>query len=436
MKKIKILLATAFMGLALTGCGMNAEKLAEEMMAASEGKQMTQASVSMEMNMSMEVEGASMDMSMDAAMEMQTDADPYASYMSMEMTIDAAGEQTTESMQIYSVEEDEALVNYVYTESTDKWEKQELDMSVDEVAAQTIDYNWLVEKAKSEELVLAEETQTVNESEVYVLSFTLEGEEMQNAFEGLGNMTDIFEQAGVSGIDFTSFNVPTTYYIDKETYLPVKIEMDIEGMGEMMDGLMASIFSQLETDTQISIDVQKFHASYDNIGYDDVEIPTVPKEGLIIANQKSYNPDKGDGTYVIQESGDAMKITVPDGWSVTEMGYDTVTIQRDDKKRSAVFTMHTNVDTGLAFRNYVERGDVLELLKAGNYDSHGTSDLESEYSGMWIKAEDKTNYYYAWTATGERCFLFVKMTDFTGKYDRNLIDTILPCAEEYDLMSE
>lgn len=435
MKKIKILLAAGFMGIALTGCGMNAEKLVDEMAAATEGKQMTQATTTMEMDMNMEAEGVSMDMSMDMVMDVQASNDPYASYTNMETTVDVAGQQTSEVIQLYSIEEDGALVNYVYTESTDSWEKQDLGMSMDDIASQTADYNWLLEKAKSEELTLEEDAQTVNGKEVYVMNCTLEGEEIQKAFEGIGSMTDMFEQAGMGEIDFTALSVPTTYYIDKETFLPVKMEMDIEGMDEMMDELLANMFAQAEMETELNFSISKLHAVYDNIGYDAIEVPEVPKEALIIANQESYNPDKGDGTYVIQESGDAMKITVPDGWTVAEMGYDTVTLQRDDKKRSAVFTMHTNVDTGLAFRNYIERGDVLELLNEGNYDSHGTSDLESDYSGMWVKTEGGTNYYYAWTATGERCFLFVKMTD-KGSFDRNLIDSILPVAEEYDLMNE
>lgn len=157
-------------------------------------------------------------------------------------------------------------------------------------------------------------------------------------------------------------------------------------------------------------------------------------EGLMIANQTSFNPDMGDGTYVIQESGDATKITPPDGWKAVDMGYDTVTLQKDDKKSSVVFTMHTNVESGLQFRNYVERGDVLTLLQEGNYGSHGSSELKSDYSGMWVKAADGTNYYYAWTATGERCFLFVKMTD-KGSFDRNKADSVVSFAEEIDLKS-
>ena len=260
MKKIKILLAAGFMGIALTGCGMNAEKLVDEMAAATEGKQMTQATTTMEMDMSMEAEGVSMDMSMDMVMDIQASNDPYASYTNMETTVDVAGQQTSEVIQLYSIEEDGALVNYVYTESTDSWEKQDLGMSMDDIASQTADYNWLLEKAKSEELTLEEDTQTVNGKEVYVTNCTLEGEEIQKAFEGIGSMTDMFEQAGMGEIDFTALSVPTTYYIDKETFLPVKMEMDIEGMDEMMDELLANMFAQAEMETELNFSISKLHA--------------------------------------------------------------------------------------------------------------------------------------------------------------------------------
>lgn len=38
MNKLKILTLTTLLALVLTGCGMNAEKLADEMIAAMEGK--------------------------------------------------------------------------------------------------------------------------------------------------------------------------------------------------------------------------------------------------------------------------------------------------------------------------------------------------------------------------------------------------------------
>lgn len=271
MNKLKILTLTTLLALVLTGCGMNAEKLADEMIAAMEGKQLTQATATMTMEMSMEAEGESMDMT-------------------------------------------------------------------------------------------------------------------------------------------------------------------IEGMDEMMDAVLADMLGANESGIELDMNVGAIHAVYENMSYDSVDVPAVPEEGLMIANQASFNPDMGDGTYVIQESGDAMKITPPDGWKAVDMGYDTVTLQKDDKKSSVVFTMHTNVESGLQFRNYVERGDVLTLLQEGNYGSHGSSELKSDYSGMWVKAADGTNYYYAWTATGERCFLFVKMTD-KGSFDRNKADSVVSFAEEIDLKS-
>lgn len=434
MKKRKIVILAAFLGLKLTGCGMNSEKLAGEMLTAMEGKQLTQATASMTMEMSMEADGQSMDMKMDMAMDIQASVEPYASYMQMKTTVDVAGQQTEETMQTYSLEEDGALVNYVHTDSTDKWEKQELGRSMGDISSQIIDFSWLAEKATSEELTLEEETQILGDQEVYVMTYTLEGDEVDKTLAGMSGMTDVLGQAGMGEVEYSTLSVPTTYYIDKETFLPVKMDMTIEGMDEMMDAVVAGILGENELGIELDMNVGAIHAVYDNMSYDPVEVPDVPEEGRMIANQTSFNPDMGDGTYVIQESGDAMKITPPDGWKAIDMGYDTVTIQKDDKKTSVVFTMHTNVETGLAFRNYVERADVLTLLQAGNYGSHGSSELESDYSGMWVKAADGTNYYYAWTGVGERCFLFVKMTD-KGSFERNKIDSILSVAEEIELKS-
>lgn len=436
MKKHKLLLLSGLMCLSLSGCAMSPETLVEEMLTASDGKEMTQSSITMEMDMSIEADGTSMDTSLDLLMDLKASSDPYASYCRTEMTMDAAGEETTETTEVYSLEEDGALVNYIYTTSTDDWEKQDLGTTLEEMTSQTVDYNWLSEKAKADELTLAEETQTINDTEVYVLSGTINGDTMQDSFDSLGMLTDVFGSDSTAEIDFTALTVPVTYYIDTESFLPLKIEMDIEGMGDAMNSVITSLLGTTGTETELSISVDHMHIVYDNIGYDAVTIPEVPKEGLIIANQTTYNPDKGDGTYVIQEAGDAVKITLPDGWAATDMGYDTLTIQTGDQKRTVTFTMYTNIETGLAFRNYVERGDVLDFLSAGTYGSHGSSALANDYGGLWLKTTTGTNYYYAWKNIGERDFIFVKMSDSAAGFDRNTLDTILPCVEEYDLMSE
>ena len=406
------------------------------MISATAEKEMTQSAITMEMDMSLEAEGTSMNMSMDMLMNLKASSDPYASYCSTEMTMDVAGEQTTETTEVYSLEEDGVLVNYTYTASTDDWEKQDLGTTLEEVTSQTVDYNWLKEKAETDELTLAEETQTINDIEVYVLSGTISGDIMQDSFDSLGMLTELLGSDSTAEIDFTALTVPVTYYIDKETFLPLKMEMEIDGMGDAINSIITSLLGTTGTETEMNISVDNMHIVYDNIGYDAVEIPEVPKEGLIIANQTTYNPDKGDGTYVIQEAGDAVKITPPDGWTATDMAYDTLTIQTNDQKRTIVFTMYTNVETGLAFRNYVERGDVLDFLSAGTYSSHGNSAFSNGYGGLWLKTTTGTNYYYAWTNIGEHDFIFVKMTDSAASFDRNTLDTLLTCVEEYDLMSE
>lgn len=285
-KKLTILLTLGAMMFALTGCGMNAEKLVEKTLNALEEKQMTQATGIYEMEIGMEVEGNVMKMDMEMSMDTKACQEPYASFVDMEMKIDVSGLRMTETVQSYTLVEDGTLVSYTHTDSTDTWLKQESGMNLEEVMAQTDSYNWLAQKA-SEDLVLAKETQTINDREVYVLSCTLTGEEMQKTLDNMGSMKDLFNENGLGEVDFTALSVPTVFYIDKETFLPVKIEMDIEGMSDMMDSMVTSLLGGSGVSIEMELDISKMHMVLDNIGYDKIEVPTVPEEGLIAGNQES-----------------------------------------------------------------------------------------------------------------------------------------------------
>lgn len=283
-KKLTILLTLGTMMFALTGCGMNAEELVEKTLNALEGKQMTQATGIYEMEIGMEVEGTVMEMDMEMSMDTKVSQEPYASFVDMEMAIDVSGLRMTETVQSYTLVEDGTLVSYTHTDSTDTWLKQESGMDLEEVMAQTDSYNWLAQKA-SEELVLAKETQTINDREVYVLSCTLTGEEMQKTLDNMGSMKDLFNESGLGEVDFTALSVPTVFYIDKETFLPVKTEMDIEGMNDMMDSMVTSLLGDSGVSIEMELDISKMHMVLDNIRYDKIEVPTVPEEAYEFKSQ-------------------------------------------------------------------------------------------------------------------------------------------------------
>lgn len=287
LKRLTPIAAALALTLALSACGssMTAETLTGKMAAALADTPMTQATASMEFDMAMTIQGESTEMSMAMDMDLKTSADPYAAYTQTEVTVDVLGSETTETSQTYTLEENGSLVSYTHSDSGDTWLRQDMGMSLADMSAQSANYNWLTSKAPAD-LTLDKDTQKLDGHQVYVLSCTLTGTEMQEALQSMGSLQDTLSGLGVGEMDLTALSVPTTFYVDTKTFLPVRMELQIEGMGDVLSGMMNEMFGP--TGLQIEFDVGTVQAVYSSIGYDQVEVPGVPAEGLANAIDISY----------------------------------------------------------------------------------------------------------------------------------------------------
>lgn len=267
---------------------MTAVLLAEEMAAATEGKQMTQITSAVDMVMSMGMDGITVEMTMNSKSDSVVSLEPYAAYTGTAMTMNVAGEEITESAESYVVVEEENIIYYTYSDSTGQWNRLDMDMSLEDVTSMYTGYDWMKDTLPAD-LVLEEGTQTLEDREVYKLSCTLTGEQMQMALGGMSGMEDLLKESGLEAMDFTLLTVPTTFYVDAETYLPLQMEIDIEGLDQMIADLVAESVEGAGMDMEINI--SKLQGIYSNISYEPVEVPAVPEEAYTSVSQESFNPD-------------------------------------------------------------------------------------------------------------------------------------------------
>lgn len=277
LKRFTILLLVMAMMLMFSGCGkMTARILAAKMAVAVARKPMTQEKIVMEFEMSIGVRGITLNLDMDMTMDMIMSMDPYRAYTNMDMTMEMLGQSYSDSMEMYIQEEEGTMTSYSYTASADRWAKQTVELTEN---MKTVDYTWLKEKA-AEDLILAEETQAIGDHEVYVLSCTVTGAEMREMMSNGGSMQKALEEAGLSDFDMSALTVPMVMYIDTKTYLPVQMEMEIQGMSELMAGMMDALLGADAASLGMEIEIGKVTAVCTDIGYDDVEVPAVPQDAL------------------------------------------------------------------------------------------------------------------------------------------------------------
>lgn len=271
LRKIGTVLLVLAIALGLGGCGkMTAGKLVVKTAAALAETPMTSARMEAELEMSAGVLGVSLETGMAVNMDLVMSAEPYRAYLDTELVMSIFGQDLSQTMQTYIQSEGDALTTYTYAGRG--WTKTVLEPSARETGGQ-LDLEWL--KAKPvEELTLEEETRTVDGREVYVLSCTINGAELQQLLETMGN-------AGVSGeTDISVLSVPAVFYIDAETFLPVRLELELRGMNEIVSEMIGKALEFDLSTLGLELEIDEVRILCRDLGYDPVEVPAVPQEAI------------------------------------------------------------------------------------------------------------------------------------------------------------
>lgn len=392
---------------------------------ANNNNTMTQVTTNMEIEMSMSMSGVTIDLDMVSSGKNLIQLNPYTAYTYMEMTMEMMGQQETMVTENYILTEDGNLVSYAYDGSVDYWTKMDIGMSEAELMEQTeTNFDWIKEKPVSD-FTVDTQLHNIGGRDAYKVEFTLTGQEMNQSLNGMAGVKDMLDESGLGDFDMSSLNVPAVYYIDAETYQIIQMEMNIEGMGEMMNDMMSSLLgADAETaGYQMDINIGKCYMIYSDISYEPVEIPALPAEAtettdviniedLDISDTDTTQVQPEDGVYTIEESGAVAKVTCPEGWTVLYSAYDSINIENEETWQEAEFVMYMDV-TREDFVAYVEEMVVPELQQyEGVYVSHGAGPQIGDYETMEVLG-DGLNFYFAWAPAGEG-WIMVTVSEFNG----------------------
>lgn len=282
-KKLLLLCAIAMLSLAaLAGCGNDKEEATE---ATAEENLVTQAITN-----SQKVQSVTYDMTMDMAMDFtvgeETQAinmttngsieylnDPMSMSMNMNMDMGEAGTMDSAS---YGEIVDGNFV--LYTSVEDQWIKQTVG-----TAQEMEQYN----SAKAMEVYLEsmkdftdEGVEDVNGSKATKFTGTISGDDLQAVMDSMAGMGDQMAALGLEDESLASLyadsgDLTISIWIDNQTVLPVKYEMD-------MTAMMQNIMEKLSTATQdlgeITYNVSNVFVSMTVTGYDNVEAIEIPEE--------------------------------------------------------------------------------------------------------------------------------------------------------------
>lgn len=217
---------------ALGGCGkkeVTAESIVQQSNETMEKAKSFLADFNMEMEMSMSSGDQSMDMDMAMTGTMQATQDPEIVYMDVAMTSGLFG--LSLDMDIYTQTEEDKVITY--TGIAGEWMKTEQE---------GLSKSNLAELQKmfgsGKEMTLAEQTEKIGDKEVYVLTASISGEELEKVMSAMGSMAN-----GLDSMDLSQFQADTCMKVYKDTMLPASITLDMitNGEGMEVDGVVTKI---------------------------------------------------------------------------------------------------------------------------------------------------------------------------------------------------
>ena len=222
-KKVGWLLASVMLlsAAALGGCSgsekVTAESLVKEATENMEKAKSFAGDLDMDMSMAISSEGVTMDMDMGMDGTFECTTDPEIFHMSGTMDMSLLG--LSMDMDMYTQIDGDKAVSYVGVMG--EWMKSE--ESVDENSMQEM----YTIAGDGKDMTLAEETEKIDDREVYVLTSTITGEEFQEIMGVMDSMTE-----GLGEMDWSAMQADVTMKIYKDTVLPASVSIEMSDSGE------------------------------------------------------------------------------------------------------------------------------------------------------------------------------------------------------------
>ncbi len=422
--KLRTILALVLAALLLAGCGknaapipvpateapttvptepsMDAQTVLDKMLAVAQEAPMTEMTMDMVMDATLDfgAMGMTMKMVMDMHALTMVSQEPQSSYMEMTMNMNILGQATTEQTQSYVLMEDGVMVAYAHVASTDTWTRMEVP---GDFAAMN-DMNASTEMFKNmtgDTLALDEDTQLLDGREVYVLTCTMQGDKVDI---DLSSLEQMMAAAGVEmgTLDLSAMEVPVTMYVDAETFQQRKLEMDMSSLGDMMNDMLGTMVAVSgETDPgEVTVSFATFSVTQSEIGYEPVELPQLPAEAKEKANQPQMT------MYPIEEGAIKLNVPCPEGYTYTEGDYYYAGFYNADNTHGIYFSLYTDAE----FLEFFGQGDEKGFALDTECETYGMGEDLLGYKTLWGIDKDGVNCYYAWIQIGN-CKLVVESYD-------------------------
>lgn len=444
MKKTSFLFITAVITFLLTGCGeMNETKLLKKVEHATKNKTLSSLSTSVNSDLSINMQDVSANINLSLSMDAILDSKNNTAYFSVDTTFNVLDSATTGSQEIYIVPENDVLIQHVHNVNTDSWMKKPYAAELSNLSTKGF-----LTGFNTKNFILQEEIETLNGTEVYVLSYLMPGDDLQNFYSNEDETTIIeclLDTDAFASIDLSPVEFPITIYIDTQSYLPVQMSVDIENTNFSIGALFADSLDPTE-DFEINFIAENLHIVCDSFSFESVEVPALPdyKEASSIDSSTNETTDietsdetlaetfteetdssaedtpkvsdtTKSNSYSISSGDTTLTVVPPANWIAESLTNDMISIC-DTEDYSTLINYFICSDTSSeAIYDYIE-SDIVSFYKQNNlYAEHGYSDEVSPVDCIWFKCTDDSMVYYAWMKLTDTDYVLMEIDCYSNE---------------------
>jgi len=235
-------------------------------------------SIDVNMNMRIGAAGIYMRTDMSSTSHIVMATDPCAVNITTDLYYTLMDMEVEQTLREYYRDEDGKLIYYYNLEQLDLSGREEIILEDFVPYAIIMDYTiWGYPYSLPQDLQVEEETQMLDGREVYMLTYT------QNAL-------DVFSMLSPQELDsrLAQIGIPTVWYVDTETFLPVEIVFSVEEVDALItEALIDYVGTSLQTNPEEEIDIEfnSFSCRYYAMGFEPVELEQVPEDVITGAKE-------------------------------------------------------------------------------------------------------------------------------------------------------
>lgn len=412
---LSVCLALA-LALMCCACSQEAEtpaQVVEKMQTALTESPCGKAQTTMNMALKMEAgEAGTLEMSTKTTNEITISHEPVTGYTVATVDIDYGGEKSQTIAENYTIEENGEMVSYI--NSSGIWMKAPTGQTPGDFVKVNSSVGF-----DGSNLAIDETVTEWGGKPAICLTTQLSGENLKGMLDGvlnsLGQQGGAFSQAAetAGAIDYSALTCDSRIYLDKETYLPMGEEMTFHGMDDLMNPMLAG--------TGVTAEVTECTATAAFLSFESQPAVTLP-EGAA-ENAEAWTrllagePDNGDGTFTIREGAVLVDIVPPEGFELTDKGYDHVYFERDDHRKVHYTMVYGSADhfTATIDQQLSRYGDMPNQVNREAMSLPGeTLTFDCEIIGVeWSSYEE--GLIYAWAELGNdgvgSYYIFVEISD-------------------------